>query len=47
VVALSTRHRIVVRFPDRTRPLFDEATPRTLQVGERIKVVAGAARASD
>jgi hypothetical protein len=46
-LALSTRHRIVVRFPDGTRQLFDEATPRALQVGERIKVIAGAARTSD
>jgi hypothetical protein len=44
-VALAARHRIVVRFPDGTRQVFDEATPRTLQVGDRIKVIAGASRA--
>jgi hypothetical protein len=42
-VAVTTRHRIVVRLPDGTRHVFDEATPRTLQVGNRIKVIAGVA----
>jgi hypothetical protein len=42
-VAVTTRHRIVVRLSDGTRHVFDEATPRTLQVGSRIQVIAGAA----
>ena len=41
-VAVITRHQIVVRFPDGTRHMFDEATPRTLRVGERVRVIAGA-----
>ncbi len=44
-IATTTRHQIVVRFPDGTRVAFDEATPRTLRVGDRIKVIAGAVEA--
>ena len=39
-VAVTSRHRIVVRFRDGSKQLFDEATPRTLQVGDRIQVIA-------
>ena len=42
-VAVITRHQIVVRFPDGTRHVFDEVTPRTLRVGDRVRVIAGAA----
>ena len=45
-VAVTTRHQIVVRFRDGTRHVFDEATPRTLQVGDRIKVIAAAPAAN-
>ena len=41
-VAVITRHQIVVRFPDGTRHVFDEATPRTMRVGDRVRVIAGA-----
>lgn len=41
-VAVTSRHQIVVRFPDGSKQLFDEATPRTLQVGDRIKVIVPA-----
>jgi hypothetical protein len=41
-VAVDTRHRIVVRFRDGSKQVFDEATPRTLRVGDRIVVIAGA-----
>jgi hypothetical protein len=44
VAAATRRHQIVVRFPDGTRLVFDEATPRTLRIGDRIKVIAGAVR---
>ena len=42
-VAVITRHQIVARFPDGTRHVFDEATPRTMRVGDRVRVIAGAA----
>ena len=45
-VAVAARHQIVVRFRDGTRHVFDEATPRTLRVGDRINVIAVAAGAS-
>lgn len=38
---MTTRHRIVVRFHDGTRQVFDEDSPRTLREGERIQVIAG------
>ena len=44
--AVITRHQIVVRFPDGTKHVFDEATPRTLRVGDRVMVIAGAAGAT-
>jgi hypothetical protein len=44
--AVTKRHQIVVRFRDGTRYVLDEATPRTLRVGDRIKVIAGAAGAT-
>jgi outer membrane lipoprotein SlyB len=43
---LTTRHQIVVRFRDGSRHVFIEETPRTLRVGDRIQVIAGAAGAS-
>ncbi len=44
-VAVTTRHQIVVRFRDGSRQVFDEATPRSLRVGDRIMVIAGTAEA--
>lgn len=41
-VTANTRHRIVVRFGDGSKQMFDETTPRDLQVGDRILVIAGA-----
>jgi hypothetical protein len=43
---VTTRHRIVVRFRDGSRHTFDEKTPRTLRVGDRVKVIAGAGGAN-
>ena len=40
-VAIDTRHQIVVRFRDGSKQVFDEATPRSLHVGDRIVVIAG------
>jgi len=34
-------YQIVVRFRDGSRHVFNEATPRTLQSGERVQVIAG------
>ena len=42
-VAVDTRHRIVVRFRDGSKQVFDEITPRSLRVGDRIVVIAGTA----
>ncbi len=42
-VKLTTRHQIVVRFRDGSRRIFNEETPRSLRVGDRIQVIAGAA----
>jgi len=39
---LTARHQIVVRLRDGSRHVFDEETPRSLRVGERIRVIAGA-----
>ena len=41
---VTTRHQIVVRFRDGSRHVFNEETPRTVRVGDRIQVIAGAAR---
>ena len=40
-VTVNTRHQIVVRFRDGSKQVFDEATPRSLHVGDRIVVIAG------
>ena len=45
-VAVTVRHQIVVRFPDGTTHVFDEAAPRTLRVGDQITVVGGLAGAT-
>lgn len=45
-VRVTSRHQIVVRFRDGSRHVFNEETPRTLRVGDRIQVIAGAAGAS-
>jgi outer membrane lipoprotein SlyB len=42
-VRVTSRHQIVVRFRDGSRHVFNEETPRTLRVGDRIQVIAGAA----
>ncbi len=39
---VTARHQIVVRLRDGSRQVFDEETPRSLRVGERIMVIAGA-----
>jgi hypothetical protein len=41
---VTTRHRIVVRLRNGKRQVFDEATPRTVHVGDRIVLIAGAPR---
>ena len=41
-VRVTSRHQIVVRFRDGSRHVFNEETPRTLRVGDRIHVIAGA-----
>ncbi len=43
---VTTRHRITVRLRDGKRQVFDEATPRMVNVGDRIVVIAGAPRTS-
>lgn len=42
---MTARHQFVVRFRDGSRQLFEEDAPRTLRVGERITVIAGASAA--
>jgi len=39
--ALKPSYQIVVRFRDGSSHVFNEATPRTLQSGERVQVIAG------
>jgi hypothetical protein len=39
---VKSTYQIVVRFRDGSRHVFNEATPRTLRLGERIQVIAGA-----
>jgi len=43
-VTVNTRHQIVVRFRDGSKQVFDEATPRSVHVGDRIVVIAGTER---
>ena len=40
-VVVSTRHRIVLRFGDGSKQVLDEATARSLKVGEQVMVIAG------
>ena len=40
--AVTTRHRIVVRLRNGSRHVFEEATPRMVNVGDRMVVIAGA-----
>jgi hypothetical protein len=40
VQKIDTHHQIVVRLRDGTKQVFDETTPRTLRVGDRIMVIA-------
>ena len=42
--AVTTRHRIVVRMRNGSRQIFDEPTPRMVNVGDRMVVIAGAHR---
>jgi outer membrane lipoprotein SlyB len=44
-VRVTTRHEIVVRFRDGSRQILNEATPRTLRAGDRIRIIAGASGA--
>ena len=41
---VTSQHQIVVRFRDGSRHVFNEETPRTVRVGDRIQVIAGAVR---
>ena len=43
---VTTRHRIVVRMRNGKRQIFDESAPRMVNVGDRIVVIAGAARSN-
>jgi outer membrane lipoprotein SlyB len=45
-VRVTTTHRIVVRFHDGSRHVFDEETPRSLHEGDRVRVIGGAAGAA-
>jgi outer membrane lipoprotein SlyB len=45
-VRVTTRYEFVVRFPDGSRRVFNEDTPRTLREGERINVIAGSSGAN-
>ena len=40
-IKVTTRYQFVVRLRDGSRHVFDEATRRTLHLGERIHVIAG------
>ncbi len=40
-VGVGIRHQIVLRFGDGSKQVLDEATPRSLNVGEQIMVIAG------
>jgi hypothetical protein len=42
IVTVTSGYRIVIRFHDGSHQVFDEASARTLQSGERIQVIAGA-----
>lgn len=42
IVTITSGYRIVIRFHDGSHQVFDEASARTLQAGERIQVIAGA-----
>ena len=42
IVRMTTRHEIVVRLRDGSTQVFIERTPRSLHVGDRIQVIAGA-----
>ena len=44
--ATTTRHRIIVRLRNGSRQVFEEAMPRTVNVGDRMVVIAGVSRAS-
>jgi hypothetical protein len=39
--AVTTRHRMVVRMRNGARQIFEESTPRTVNVGDRMVVIAG------
>ena len=43
-IRVTTQHQIVVRFRDGSKHVFNEETPRTVRVGDRIQVIAGAVR---
>ena len=40
-MTVSSRYQIVIRLRDGSRRVFDEATARTMQTGERVVVIAG------
>ena len=41
-VRVTTKHQIVVRLRDGSRYVIDDEAPRTLRVGERVQLIAGA-----
>ena len=43
-IRVTTQHQIVVRFRDGSKHVFNEETPRSVRVGDRIQVIAGAVR---
>jgi outer membrane lipoprotein SlyB len=45
-VSVTTRYQMVVRFRDGSKHVFNEETPRTMRVGDRIQVIAALAAAS-
>ena len=42
-VRIVARYQMVVRLRDGSKRIFDEETPRTLRVGDRVQIIDGAA----
>ena len=42
-VRIVARYQMVVRLRDGSKRIFDEETPRTLRVGDRVRIIDGAA----
>jgi hypothetical protein len=43
---VTTHHRIIVRMRNGSRQVFEESTPRMVNVGDRMVVIAGAQRST-